>query len=468
VGYGGQTLETAGTLEVGSDNTFTVADATVDDYFDDQAWWTFTVTSPSRVDLTSSPHSTFALFDADVSLVVAIEADGSEAAGVTAYYLLPPGTYHLVVGVFGTPPVTYTITYAPRLTGSSPWNSDLRDDPTNVLTIVDLDSEDWDDVIRPGSFRTGEVTFQETLGGPWDTNAEACAIEHALWGNQIDEAWTGACPLTVVGLADFELLGGSDISHFYEEDTGFPFDADHTTTRVRTASWGIWLKPVEERLPVYGVLSPPNPVDYGYPPEAVVEYEGDVVELIGLKIGDRAGTLGVDPESRYAVNFDRQPGFLDGEWTAWDLGNLPGGPPPPEALPDWLDEDDPNPYVLAFSSEGVDDEDKTFHTLAIPADGFTSLTQDYLEDTYDYGVIAGPAEAFGIGSITAGSRSAAIGLTIKVAVRSPRFRFIYDAPTAVPPRRISDRSDGMTHGTPRVRGGGNTVQAGNRTLGGIL
>lgn len=40
--------------------------------------------------------------------------------------------------------------------------------------------------------------------------------------------------------------------------------------------------------------------------------------------------------------------------------------------------------------------------------------------------------------------------------------------TGTPPRRIFGRSDGATHGGPRVLGGGNTVQGGNRTLGGIL
>jgi hypothetical protein len=467
VASGGATWDDAGVLDIGSGNTFTVADATVDDLFDDQAWWTFTLTSPSRVDLISSPHSNFALFggalEADAVLVDAIEADGTEAAGVTAYYLLAPGTYHLVVGVFGTPPTTYTVTYTPRLTGSSPWNSDLSNDPTNVVTITDDEPEWPGDVIRLGSYRTGDVTYQETLGGPWDTGAEDCAIQHALWGSQFGDLWDGSCPTPTTGTADLELTGGSSVSHQFSSHTGLPFISDTAHITVRTLSWGIWLKPVEENLPPFGVLTAPNPEDYGYPADAVIEWESPTVDLIGLEIADRAGTLGDDPDSRYAVNYDKQPSFTGGDFNAWQLGTLPGGPL--AVVPDWAD--GPEDYSVAFSSEGVDDVDKTRYPLDVPADGFDSLTQDYVNDTYDYAVIAGPAEAFGIGTLNA-DRTAAVGITLYVQVRSPRFRFIYDAPTGIPPRRIFARSDGATHGSPRVRGGGNTVQSGNRVLGGIL
>jgi hypothetical protein len=469
VASGGATWDDAGVLDVGSGNTFTVADATVDDYFDDQAWWTFTVTSPSRVDLASSPHSNFALFsgalEADAELVAAIEADGSEAAGVTAYYLLPAGTYHLVVGVFGTPPTTYTVTYAPRLTGSSPWNDALSNDPDNVVTITD-DESDWaGDVIRLGSYRIGDATYSEEVGEVWDSNAKDCAINHALWGNQISQLWDGSCPALFEGPADLEILGGSSVSYDYSEGTAFPWPFIPNSARmiVRTLSWGIWLKPVEENLPPFGVLVAPNPVDYGYPADAVIEWESPTVDLIGLEIADRAGTLGDDPDSRYAVNYNRQPTYNGGDdWDAWALGGLPGTPIP---SPPWSD--GPEDTTAYFPSEGVSDVDKTRYPLDVPADGFDSLAQDYVNDSYDYGVIAGPAEAFSERTLNA-DRTAAVGITLYVQVRSPRFRFIYDAPPIIPPRRIDGRSDGATHGSPRVRGGGNTVQSGSRVLGGIL
>jgi hypothetical protein len=51
----------------------------------------------------------------------------------------------------------------------------------------------------------------------------------------------------------------------------------------------------------------------------------------------------------------------------------------------------------------------------------------------------------------------------------PRHRFRYFIEqSGVPPRRICRRPDGATHGAARTRGGGNTVQSGNRVLGTIL
>jgi hypothetical protein len=436
VAAGGATFGTAGVLDLGGSNMFTVADAVESDYFDDQAWWTFTVTASQVVDLVSSPGSAFALYhgtvEADLELVSAITADGSEAGGTTANYLLPPGTYYLLVGTWGgASPTTYQVTYAPRTAAASAWSSDLRDDPTNIVTIVDVDADWQNDVIRPGSYRKGDYSIIEDFGGPWGTQAETCAISHALFGDQNVGAytWDDVCPALTPGPADLEIVGSSSVSYSFFSHTGLPLTADTAHMEVSTVSWGIWLKPVEENLTPNGVLPAPDPVDYGCPADAVIEWESPVVELIGLEIADRAGSLGDDPNSVYAVNYDKQPGYAGGAFTAWQKGLLPGGPLDPPA---WAD--GPEDISVTFASEGVDEVDKTRYPLDVPADGFASLTQDYTNDSFDYGVIAGPAEAFGIGTITA-DRTAAVGITIHVQVRSPRFRFIYDGPLETPPRR---------------------------------
>jgi hypothetical protein len=468
VSTGGATFGTAGTLDLGAGNTFLRADAVESTYLDNQGWFTFTLTTPKVVDFAFNPGTGFRLLigdtEDDLTTVSAASITGSSPTGFNANYLLAPDTYYLVVGEFTDPPTTYQVTYSSRTAATSEWYSDLRDDPTNILPLDETLADVWDaDVIRRGSYREGNVFYQETLGGPWSTAAMECARNHALWGNQFSALWTDVCPPLFDGVADVETIGDSSVSYHYSFETGTSV-GDSTRIIVRTTAWGIWLKPVEENLPPRGVLPHPSPEDYGYPTEAEIEWESPVVELIGLEIADGAGNpFDPDPDSRYAVNYDKQPSFTGGDFNGWQLGNLPGGPP--VLLPDWVD--GPEDYSITFSSEAVAEGDKTWHALDVPADGFASLTQDYLTDTYDYGVIAGPSEAFGEGVLD-DDRGADVAIMVRVHVRSPRFRWIYDGPTVVPPRRIFGRSDGATHGAARALGGRNTVQSGNRVLGTIL
>jgi hypothetical protein len=484
VGYGGATWDTAGTLTSGTDNTFNVADATTDDILNHQAWWKITPGASGVVTFLPSPA-----FGGDDGFVnMKFYSGASEAAkvevffsgfsgGAVSYPVTGGVEYHALVGTFSPtgPPTTYQLTFTQPAVVISPWFSTLRNNDENwvVLPGSELNegnsfpfTEAWmDDCVRPGSFRSGDVTYQETLGGPWDTQAADCAIEHAMWGNQFSDLWDGTCPPKFDGPADLEEIGESSVGYHYSDNpVPFPAGSDSAHMIVNTVSYGVWLKPVEENLTERGVLAVPDPEDYGYPADAILEWESDTVELWKVEIADAGGSaVSGDPDSRYAVNHNRQPTFDGGAWDAWRLGGLPGTPVTPPA---WAD--GPEDYSITFASEGVDHADKTWHVLDVPADGFDSLTQDYLTDTYDYGVIAGPAEAFGERAFTA-DRIASTGLIVKVYVRSPRFRFIYvGEPTAVPPRRIFGRADGATHGTPRVRGGGNTVQSGSRTLGAIL
>lgn len=483
MGYGGATWDTAGTLTSGTDNTFNVADATESDILNYQAWWKTTPGASGVV--TFLPDPGFGGDDGLVNMKFYSGADEASkvevtfsdfAAGAVSYPVTGGVEYHALVGTFSPtgPPATYQLTFTQPAVTISPWFDVLRNNDENwvVLPGSELNegnsfpfTEAWmDDCVRPGSFRSGDVTYQETLGGPWDTNAEDCAIDHALWGNQFSDLWDGTCPPKFDGAADLEIIGDSSVTHEFSNHTDLPFASDIAHMTVNTVAYGVWLKPVEENLTERGVLAVPDPEDYGYPPDAILEWESDKVELWKVEIADAGGSaISGDPDSRYAVNYNRQPPFDGGAWGPWILGGLPGTPVPPPA---WAD--GPEDTSVTFASEGVDHADKTWHALDVPADGFDSLTQDYLTDTYDYGVIAGPAEAFGERTLNA-DRTASTGLIVKVYVRSPRFRFIYvGEPTVVPPRRIFGRTDGMTHGAARALGGRNTVQSGNRVLGTIL
>ena len=341
------------------------------------------------------------------------------------------------------------------------WIADLQDNDENWVVVPgsDLnlqnnypDTLPWmENCVRTGSRRKGDYTIQEVLDGPWGTAARDCAITHATYGaRNITLLWAGVCPTLPAGTAELELIGNSGVTYHYSSNPGaFPAGADSAHMTVTTVAYGIYLQPVIENLTERGVLSFPDPETYGAPADATITWEEDQVTVWKVEIADAAGQPGSDPDSRYAVNYNLQPDFASGSWGAWTLGFLPGTPlaGQPSAL---------------FASEPVDHAGKTWHGLTVPA----TITQDYLNDRYDYGVAAGPSEAFGERVLNA-TRTASTGLIVKVYVRSPRFKFDWGLPS-IPPRRIFGRSDGATHGSPRVLGGGNTVQGGRRVLGGIL
>jgi hypothetical protein len=344
---------------------------------------------------------------------------------------------------------------------STGWIDDLQVNDENWVALpggeLNLErgvaDEDWMlDCVRTGSRRLGDYTIQEVIDGPWGVAAEACAIIHAIHGDQnVSLLWEGVCPTLVAGPADLELVGNSSVTYLFTNNPApFPDGSDNASMAVRTIAYGIWLKPVVLFLPPRGILPFPDPEAYGAPPDAEIVWESESTTLWKVEIADAAGSASApDPDSRYAVNHDRQPLFTGGAWQEWQKGVLPGDALAGEA-------------TAVFPSEAVDIHDKTWHELAVPA----ALTEDYLNDAYDYGVAAGPAEAFEERDLTA-TRTASTSLIVKAYVRSPRFKFTWGTP-GIPPRRIFGRSDGATHGAKRVLGGGNTRQSGSRTLGSIL
>lgn len=343
--------------------------------------------------------------------------------------------------------------------GVSPWFDTLQTNDQNWVVVPGSDlnlansfpsTAPWmEDCVRTGSRRKGDYTIQEVLAGPWGTSAEACAISHARFGDQNSTLlWADTCPSLVDGAADLEVVGGSSVFYHYTNDPGaFPAGSDSAHMTVSTIAYGVWLQPVIENLQERGVLSFPDPPDYGYPADADVEWESAEVTIWKVEIADAAGTSGSDPESQYAVNHNRQPAFSAASWGAWQKGVLPG---------------DPIGGVdsTTFASDPVAETAKTWHQLDVPS----TITADYLNETYDYGVAAGPAEAFDGGPALTATRTASTGVIVKVYVRSPRFRFIYEGGPA-PIRVLQRGKDGLVgSGTNVLRRG--SMQGSLRTIGG--
>jgi hypothetical protein len=462
VGYGGATWDTAGTLTLDADNTFDIADTVDEPPLIEPAWWTYTPTVPGVLAL-----------DGDFLIRVYRGTDDDRIQhfapfGVGGWILTEGVEYHILAyrGVADDPPEfdAYQITASYTQWATSPWFTDLQENDENWVYVPAGNTERggfdeaWmADCVRTGSRRLGSYWLQESLGGPWGTDARDCAIAHAIHGDQ-DGAiiWDDTCPPLGSGSADLEIIGNSSTSYHYSETTGGVFVGDTAIMSVRTVAYGIWLKPVEDNSHPWGYLNTPSPVDYGYPEDAQLVWEDDHPTTWKVEVADAAGTEGVDPDSQYAVNYDRQPTFSDGDWGAWTKGVLPGEPIP--AAP-----------TAQFESEATDLAGKTWNELAVPE----TITEDYVNDSPDYTVVAGPAEVFGPAATITTDRTAATAVAAKVYVRASRFRFVYDGPipvavTTVPPRRIFGRPDGMTTGAARALGGGNTVQSGNRTLGSIL
>lgn len=336
----------------------------------------------------------------------------------------------------------------------SPWLDTLQINDQNwvVLPGSDLnllnsfpESPSWGpDVVRTGSRRRGDYTIQEVFEGPWDTNARDCSILHAVFGDQnVTHLWANNCPTLVSGPAELEVTGDSGVTYQYTDTPGaFPAGSDSAHMTVRTVAYGVWLQPVIENLAERGVLSFPDPVADGYPEDSELEWESSEVTIWKVEIADAGGNaFSPDPDSRYSVNDTRLPTFAAGAWGAWQKGVLPNG------------------GIALFASEPVAHSGKTWYELAVPS----TITGDYLNDAYDYGVAAGPAEAFEERALAA-TRTASTSVIVKVYVRSPRYRWIFEGGPA-PIRVLQRGKDGLVgSGTNVLRRG--SMQGSLRTIGG--
>jgi hypothetical protein len=480
VGYGGPTWDTAGTLELGSGNTFDVADATEDDpeiLVYDQAWWTLTTTL-SRVTLTDASYGFLLVYTGDsyAERDEVFYLDRHTDPATVTFNALPGVEYHVLMGNGIVDPLSsYTITWAQASLTASPWLDDLQDDPDNYVIVTDGDLRlenpnpefnehplvrpVWmNDVVRGGQARTGDYRAQEEIDlDPPILSAEGCVRQHAYAANQGAITWSSlTCPTVPIDTTADTQGPTTSTGWSLEHEPSVGLVSGHVYGTSAGPSYALWYLPVRDNLPPWGALdiTPPNPVDYGYPADAVLEWEDEIPDLLGVELadGDPATSGSSDYPNKWVLNSNRGPEWVDGFTTEWLIGAV----------------DAPNPGTDDRPWMSFDYEDGDVGWNEVPgsdAGWREAWTEEYgtFAPTADSVVVAWP------GTLPAGfgdwDRLARIA--VKFVLRARRFRFLYEGGT-VPPRRISRRLDGATHGAARSLGGRNTVQSGNRVLGTIL
>jgi hypothetical protein len=510
VGYGGATWDTAGTLEVGGGNTFDSADATTDEPFvKHPGWWTFTLAAPVIVRLTQEGAGSYSwnafLYEGDAyaDKVRVTEDDYEGPDFATLVYRLFPGTYHFVAGtsLLGTPPTTYQITYAIQPLAATAWQSDLRDRDDNVLIVSsgDLrlenpgpfaDEQPWfygqpdetgliDTWHMPG--RLSDYTISETLAGHNNGNhpdgASSCAWSHAVFGDIGNALWNASttdtedggdpvCRPLFDGFADDAVNGAPGYSLSVSDYSGSgSFVAGAANAEVAMRSEVLYLLVARDNLTPFGVIQDDlDPLADGVPADVVtsgayaLEWESPYVELTKVEVtGDQPGR----PDDGTVDDRDGLTLFLNDKilpsYTGLGAGSWRKGTPGTQTT------GDPHEHLIFTYTDG----DPTWNELA----EFTSW-----DDCADYVAGDAPDARVGacIGAVLVGapddntSSTHPGDIAVRLTLRSPRYRWVYEGTNTVPPRRIFGRSDGATHGAARALGGRNTVQSGNRTLGSIL
>lgn len=454
---GGATWDTAGTLELGSDNTFTVADATEDQpdvSLLDSAWWKFTPPATARVTLAHSDGSVVAIYTGAEYAAredVAVDFDGDSPVFVAQASV----EYHVLVGhnEFDMPE-TYQLTWTQEALAVSAWISTLRDRDDNQLVISSQafelqatlnppafrEDRDWyhlviDSINPPG--REGLYTVLETLGGPPIESMADCLFAHAVNGEQgglggLEEG--DPCP---------ELLGGVPAEWAANGTSGWELDcvsdpggiADAGLAQVTMFSRGIYLRPVRDFLNPGGVLDADATAD-GYPDAIGIEWESPHVDLVKVEItGDypsRPADGFGDGELIAALRDKIQPNHVGGSWTPFWLG-VPG---------EW-NEEDGHPYVR-FSYRDGEPEWTEVTGVTEGDDGWADTGSYDAAGTYppDEVAIAGCAEAWNE-VMVANPSSGGVGadIALRFTLRAPRYRWIYEG---LPPvtRQWPRRADG--------------------------
>jgi hypothetical protein len=460
VGYGGPTWDTAGTLTLGSDNTFDVADTTLDtDGVYDQAWWKFTGTALKRVNITASSYGFLKVYTgASFAAKVEVVAESADPVGATVD--TQAVEYHVLLGrgQFDPPLVTYQLTREQAQLTASPWIDDLTEAPEedNILIVSNGDIIDdnpnpgfstlfmpeWTfDVIRGGQSRTGNYRLMEMLGGSPITSAMGCAFSHAVNGEQAVVAWNATgeppdptpamcLPLEGAG-ADAEVGGTLSSTHVelnFQDNSGIPFTASYMEAILAGPSHGIWYLPVRDNLNPWGtlfgsILDTLDPEAHGYPADADVEWETPYVELVRVELTDG------DPLTSSSAPFTNRwvlhdpvvaPTWEDGYTTPWKLGIVGTSPmvdPPPE-----------RPFLLFDYADG----DPEWHELP-NSEGWDG--HDWNEDYADLEpadsdslIIAWPTDT---PSSTDFNETRLARIAVKFVLRAPRFRFIYEGSPVV-------------------------------------
>lgn len=489
MGYGGSTWDTAGTLTLDADNTFLLADAGTDEppqY--DIGWWKFT---PAGSGLLTA----FAA-DSYVPRLYKGTNDDREllTATIDAYHVQQGIEYRIQLfrGFSDPGPTAWQITASFQALAVSPWLDDLQDDPDNYLIVTEGDLRlanpnpdynehplvrpEWmNEVVRRGSRRSGHWQANETLTGDDVHNALSCCVSHAFMGDQGVQSWNAATtgtaggapvcvplPAAYITLADNEFPSASvGVKTDYGSSPGSAIQISEVTG----PSWGVWHLVARDNLPARGVRTdPPSPADYGYPDDAVLEWEDERVGLLGVEMADgQPLDGGTAPDhihaTQWALNARVAPSWTSGERNPWWMGSVTTPP----------DVDVPNrPFMLWEYGDG----DVTWYPVEGTEDwDGHDWTEDYptgAGDTdfanADAVAVAWPAEAPTDNEV---DESRTAPLAVKFVLQASRFRFVY-AGSTIPPLRILQRSDAATTGATRIIGGGNTRQSGGRTIGSIL
>jgi hypothetical protein len=441
VGYGGQTRATAGTLTLGSDNTFTVAEATVDDLLYNQAWWEFDAATTSRVTL-SAAGIWIAVYANDDT--VQVEYADYEVYASASFDALTGVTYRVLVGTLEPEdaPATYVVTYAQRALATTAWLSTFRDSDENVLVVSPGTSDppgdlqalnnsefaatkswynelvDWEGP----SGRRSQYDILEVVGGADPVTAASCAWSHAehgdsdivLWNTSTtdpDDSGPPTCLPLISGPAD-PALNNSILSDLHIIGDGVPGGLGSVMrARRNLTARGLHFLQARDNLSERGVLpfTIADPVSDGVPAEfaddAVFQWEpGQDLELLKVEIaGDTVGRP-AEGAGETGVTIFVNDLILQG-YDHWAKGV--------EGVPEGS-----RPHVFFDYVDG----DPAWHEL-------TNITSwdDCSEDEPDAMAGLCIAGAPLVGEVFTSESDVAVRLTF----RSPRYRWVYDGPTTV-------------------------------------
>lgn len=496
MGVGGATWDTAGTLELGSGNTFDRADATEDgDILNEVGWWTFTVTSPTQVTLAHNAELIIYTGAAEVDKV-RVDEDFDDDGNPT--FVATDGVeYHVQVGIFSTGPTTYVVTYSQTVLAVSPWITTLRDRTDNEVIVSRLELvqsnqngffrtfPEWMlSVVRwlgVDSARGGQYSATEVLGGDDPNGAEGCCWAHAAWGEFDGQLWSGieqdpdipsmaVCfPLGSTAAANSSVLDPS----YAVQAAGPPpgvFIARIQSATVVIVSRAIYYLPVRDNTGPFGGLAfaSPDPYEDGVPASAeniTLEFESPHCDLLGVDFtGDftnRTVTADAGNEGRVALRDLLARPFAPSDETHGTYDTYTVGTPG-----DW--DGTGAGYLSSDYDGGVPADWVPIDGAASGDDGWDGKA-DYTSEDCDEHAVVGMRAHWGDTASEQGEHTTDLDIALRFRLRSPRYRWIYTrtTPAVIPPRRIFQRSDGATHGARRV-GAGNTRQSGSRTLGAIL
>lgn len=347
------------------------------------------------------------------------------------------------------------------------WLDDLQDNPDNFLIVDNADygsgslrrlntdefvnafggyNYDWlETVLGQGSGRHGQYRIQQVLFGEDPrVNADICAISHAFTGytggthqwnadDSPDPTPPSCRDLPAPGsLADTAIAGTTArfITYQDPEPTGSAVDVDLYGT-----SYAMFFMAVRNNLQQRGVLQYPNPEDYGYPPDAVLEWEDEYVGLIKIEVTDSWHETGTAVyanhwyiDSAYAPEFDI-PGYegWSGPWRGGDL--------------------DAAGSLLSFTYA---DGDPVWHEIP-DTEGWDG--HGWLEEpSENSGIIIGPADHTaiswpdepGVGEIFEGKNASP---ALRFVLQASRFRFTYEGEITTSVIRQYPRDDELGWGS---------------------